>query len=293
MKPLILFSSLLLACLGATFAVASAQDSRPTEAPAVRAAFDHSPLTALLTRHVQDERVDYAGLERDRAQLDAYILRLEAVTPKAMQAWSEDERFAFWANTYNAVTLQLIVDHYRQPGGKTLGSITDISFEAKDGERLNAWQQPLVALGAFHPDGTGKDLTLDAIENRILRPTFGDERVHAAVNCASIGCPPLRAEAFLGKGLDAQLDDQMAAFLSGPRNAFDKAAKTVRLSRVFDWYGSDFVDAEAGTDLADWLVENGPASAGATAEDRAWIATAKLDYLEYDWALNDVVRDER
>ena len=291
MKPLILLSCLFFASFGA--ALAFAQDSRPTEAPTAAAAtFDHRPLNALLVRHVKDERVDYAGLERDRALLDRYIERLEAVTPKAMKTWSEDERFAFWANTYNAVTLQLIVDHYRQGEGKTLASITDIGFEGKDGERLNAWQQPLVALGAFHPDGTGEDLTLDAIENRILRPTFGDARVHAAVNCASIGCPPLRAEAFTGKDLDAQLDDQMQAFLSGPRNAFDEAAKTVGLSKIFEWYGVDFVDAEAGTDLADWLVKNGPASSGATERERAWIRTAELGFLEYDWALNDVVREK-
>jgi hypothetical protein len=287
-----MLTPLLLAALATTPTLP--QDAPHTalaqEAPEP-APFDHRPLDALLQRHVKGERVDYAGLLRDRAMLDMYTARLEDVTPERLAAWDADERFAFWTNTYNAFTLRLILDHYRLADGGALASITDLSFPGEDGATLNAWQQPLIELRAFHPDGLDRALTLDQVENRILRPAFGDARVHAAVNCASIGCPPLRAAAFTGADLDAQLDDQLAAFLAGPRNAFDRAAGVVGLSKIFEWYGVDFVDEAAGTDLADWLVQHGPASAGSTPAERAWIRDARIEFLEYDWALNDIERE--
>ena len=280
--------------------------------------FDHRMLDGLLKRHVKGDRVDYAGLLKDRAMLDAYCDRLEAVTPAAYAELGADERFALWANAYNAFTLQLIVDNYYvdTPGKEQarLGSILDLA----EGE-TSAWQRAFILMGGL-ADASSKDglaragkgdrnddaadgskqgsgdhqgdaappITLDHIENGLLRPIFKDARVHAAVNCASISCPPLRAEAFTGANLDAQLDDQMRAFLSDTtRNRFDAKAKTIELSKIFEWYRPDFEDPSAGKHLVDFLIRYAPASLG---EDREWIREAKISYLEYDWRLNDLER---
>lgn len=312
------FATTLLALPALAFAPflapALVQDA-PAEAQAP--SFDHRMFDALLVRHVKDDRVDYEGLLKDRALLDRYCERLEAVTRDAYAGFGEDERFALWANAYNAFTLQLVLDHYRTsaPGEpvERLGSIQDLAFE--DG---NVWQHAFVAMGGLADAGTvdglakargdadggetrgdGDDgdaqgdaspaITLDHIENGLLRPIFEDARVHFAVNCASVSCPPLRAGAFTGAGLDAQLDAMTRAFLADTeRNRFDADAGTIELSKIFEWYAVDFEDPSRGRSLRDFLVEYGP---GETAEARAWMRDAEIRYLEYDWALNDLPRE--
>jgi hypothetical protein len=279
--------------LGAMNAIAAAaapavQDSRlaEQEQPEQRVTFEHRAFSSLLKRHVHGDLVDYKGLNRDRAMLDMYAASLAAVTPTEMMQWDRAERMAFWINVYNAYTLQLILDNLDQGDGKLLDSITSIN----EGDN-NAWNLAVIPMAAFHPDKKRMNLTLDQIENKILRPQFGDARIHAAVNCASIGCPPLRAEAFTGADLEQQLSEQMEAFMaSTTRNTFDKPGNKVELSNIFDWYGDDFKSAataaKRATDLRDYLIENGPESAGATAEDRSWIRDAEVGFGEYDWKLN-------
>ena len=265
-----------------------AQDSRPAKPrPAERIVFEHRALSMLLERHVQGELVDYGALNRDRAMLDMYAAKTAMVTPAEMKTWDRAERLAFWINVYNAYTLQLILDNYDQGSGKRLDSINSL----KKGE-LSAWDQPLIPMAAFHPDGEKQNLTLNQIENRIIRPEFNEPRIHAAVNCAAIGCPPLLGEAFTGAKLEDQLASQMKAFMAGTsRNQFHKADKKVILSSIFDWYGDDFKTAATGTkratDLRDYLIASGPESAGKNAADRAWIRDAVIEYSEYNWKLND------
>jgi hypothetical protein len=249
---------------------ALAQDSRP-------APFDHGMLTMLLERHVKKDRVDYKGLLRDKAMLDAYTKKLSTTAKKTYEGWSKNERFAFWINTYNAYTLELILDHY------PIDSINELA----KGD-VGPWDLPLIPMRAFHPEGKDRDLTLNDIEQRILRPTFEDARLHAAVNCASKGCPPLRNEAFEGARLDKQLDEQMRSFLGDTsRNRFDKAGKRIVLNSIFEWYADDFVNAKRGTTRADFLMRFAPASAGT---NPTWIKSSKLTFDNYDWSLNDIDR---
>jgi len=303
---------LLLALCAAPLAAYALQDPAPAEARTPT--FDHRMFDALLARHVEGDRVDYAALLKDRAMLDTYCDRLEAVTRTQYAELSEDERFALWSNAYNAFTLQLILDHYLlEPEGdrsKRLGSIQDLSFDG-----ANAWQNRFIAMGgladretadglararaAGGDDGeTGPDgdrqgdqppsITLNEIENEIIRPIFEDARVHFAVNCAASSCPPLRAGAFTGAELETQLDEQTRAFLADPAyNTFDAQAGTIGLSKIFEWYAIDFEDPSRGLSLRAFLVEYGP---GASAEERAWMRDAEIRYLEYDWALNDIDR---
>ncbi len=137
------------------------------------------------------------------------------------------------------------------------------------------WDLPVATL-------EGRELTLNQIEHEILRPIFKDPRIHYAIVCAAVSCPPLRSEAFVPERLDAQLDEQGRVFLS-KQNQFDTATRTARLSQIFNWFGGDFgPDAPA---VLRAIAVHAPAeiaSALRTAPDR-W----KIEYLDYDWSLNE------
>src|SRR5690554_5944218 len=152
--------------------------------PEKPAKFDHSGFAQLLAAHADSAagRVDYAGLKKDEKKIDAYLKKLDAVDLKTL---GPDEKLALLINAYNAYTLQLILENY--PGIK---SIKDLK---------SPWKSKRYKVG-------GHTLSLDDIEHGLIRPVYKDSRIHFAVNCASIGCPPLQAFAFEGDKLDAQLD---------------------------------------------------------------------------------------
>lgn len=233
--------------------------------------FDHGHSTwdGLLAEHVKGGLMDYRGLAEDRAQLDRYLAELAAVTPTQAAEWEADERFAFYANAYNAHVAKLILDAY------PLKSINDLSTEE---ERV--WDRRFIPLGA-HLEAGRETISLDELENAILRPRFEDPRVHVAVNCASVGCPPLDSQAIKARGFDAQLDRLMREFLGdGVRNQFDEDERTVRLSQIFNWFRGDFEQGDGS--LLDYLRRYGPAG------DAAWLGNAAMEFLDYDWSLNDV-----
>jgi len=234
--------------------------------------FDHSHagLTAVLEQHVQGELVDYGKLTADPGGLDAYLKSLENVKPADFRGWSEDERFAFWTNAYNAYTLKLITQHY------PLKSIKDIGGLFAKGP----WDRAFIPLNSLA--GEDKPLTLNQVEHQILRKEFSDARVHAAVNCASLGCPPLAQEAFVARKLDEQLDRQVRAWIASDRNVLDQGAGKLRLSKIFDWFEEDFI-REAGSVRA-WVAKYAPDAA------RTWLssdAKIKVSHLDYSWKLND------
>jgi hypothetical protein len=154
----------------------------------------HAPLGYLLRAYVVDGEVDYAGLASDREPLAAYLDSLAATEVGAL---GRDARLALWINAYNAFTLQLILEHY--PG------ITSI----KEIPRASRWEDVRWNVG-------GTLYSLDQIEHEILRPRFGDPRIHFAVVCASVSCPDLREEAYASAHIDAQLDAAARRFLSDP-----------------------------------------------------------------------------
>ncbi len=243
-------------------------------APCARAegdSFDHShaALSAVLERHVEGDRVDYAALAKAPAALDAYLTSLGQVTPEELAGWERDQAYAFWINVYNATTLQVVRDAY------PLASIRDIKRDEKE-----VWDLALVPLPAFAQDG--KRLTLNQVEHEILRPRYEDPRVHAAVNCASEGCPPLLAQAFRAEDLDAQLDAQVRVWLADTtRNQFQRGAKTARVSKIFEWFAADF---ESAGGPKRWIARYAPEGVA------AWITgdDVKLEFLEYSWKLNQV-----
>ncbi|TDJ65795.1 MAG: DUF547 domain-containing protein [Planctomycetota bacterium] len=232
----------------------------------------HTAFDRVLRRHVAGDRFDYAALRADPAGLRAYLSSLEAVRPSDFSSWSRAERYAFWINAYNAYTLMIVAQHY------PVASIRDIGSA-----ETTVWDDSFIPLGALH--GDSRRLSLNQIEHEILRADFPDARVHAAVNCASIGCPPLRAEAYVAERLEEQLDSQARAWIAdAARTRFEAQSETIRVSKIFEWFEDDFVRDAGGA--IQWIERYAPQP------QAAWIADAravKLRYLEYDWDLNEVL----
>ncbi len=251
-------------------------DTRPDAPSKSSPDFDHTHAawTGVLKKHVVGSRIDYAALKIDHAALDGYLRGIHAVKPDQLGAWTREQQFAFWINAYNAHCVSLVVSEYPVDSIKDIGSIF-----------TSVWNKTFIEMPALNPGGKAKNLSLNDIEHEILRPRFKDARVHAAVNCASESCPPLRPEAFVAERLDQQLDDQVRTWLVDPtRNKFDKSKSRVEVSAIFDWFEEDFV--RDGGSVAAWIAKYAPEA------ESAWLKSGKVavKYLDYSWKLNDVKR---
>jgi len=228
----------------------------------------HATFDALVGEHVVGGLVDYAALAEDRAELKDYLATLADTDPDAL---GRDARMALWINAYNAFTLELILREYPD-----IESIKDIP-------RGRRWKGELWTVG-------GERYSLDQIEHEILRP-MGDARIHFAVNCASLSCPDLREEAYVGPRLDEQLDDAGRRFLAdtskglryGDEKGFFGTDHVVRLSKIFDWFEEDF---ETNGSVIDFVLRFAPDDAAAYV--RRHRDDLDIEYLDYDWSLNDV-----
>ena len=271
---LLLAVSLFLVALAASGCLNSVGVKAPRPAGPVEqpAAFDHAGFTTILDDVVdQDGFVDYASLKANPRPLDAYVARLAATDPANLP---DADRLAFWLNAYNAYTLYLVRERY--PVGSILGTDT--------GPFIPGVNSPFAA--RFAVIG-GRRVSLDDIEHGTIREQFSEPRIHFALVCAAVSCPPLREEAYRGAALDAQLDDQGRRFLQNPfKNQIDLAEGEAVLSKIFDWFEDDF----GGSDAA---VQRFLAPYAATEAERAALAAARLDvkHADYDWSLND--QDDR
>lgn len=238
------------------------------------AAFDksHAAYDALLKRHVSEGFADYRGLKRDSKELDAYLDASAAVSKTEFDAWDKPDRLAYLINLYNAQTLRLILDHY----GK-IDSIKDIGSLFK-----GPWDMKIVRL-------FGEKRTLNELEHETIRKLYKEPRAHFALVCASIGCPPLREEAYAGSRLEDQLEDQGRRFLaSAAKNRYDADGNTLYLSPIFKWFEDDFT-AKAGSVTAFVIPYLPPEAARRLLKDRA---NVRVRYTDYDWKLNDRPRRE-
>ncbi len=230
---------------------------------------DHGPWTAFLSRHVAVAadgvaRLPYGAIPAaDKAALKAYLATL-AATP--VDSLDRPAQFAFWVNLYNALTVDVVLDHY------PVDSIRDIDISP--GFFSNGpWGKKLITVA-------GEQLSLDDIEHRILRPIWRDPRIHYAVNCASIGCPNLLTEAFTVANTEAMLDAAARAYINHPRGASVVDGRLV-VSRIYDWFREDFGDSEAGViaHLRQYAAADLQAKLAGIADIR--------DHA-YDWGLNDL-----
>ena len=183
----------------------------------------HASYARVLSACVKDSRVDYAKLKANPAELDAYLQQLAAVPAPTFASWSESQRLALLLNLYNAQTLRLITHHYPVKSIRNIGVLPGA-----------AWRELTVRFG-------GQVLSLDHLEHKIIRVEYQEPRIHFALVCAAIGCPPLRSEPFLGSQLSEQLEDQAKQFLAmKEKNRFDGRRNTLYLSPIFKWYEEDF-----------------------------------------------------
>lgn len=220
--------------------------------------FDHSRLDALLRRHVSEGGwVDYPGLKSDAADLDAYI---ESLAAAPFDRLGRDDKLALLINAYNAFTLRLILDH------DPIESIRDIPAARR-------WDDPRWNVA-------GHTWSLNQIEHEEIRPKFREPRIHFALVCAAVGCPPLRREAYTGAALEAQLSDQARyVHAHGRWFRFDRGG-TVGLTRLYDWYGDDF--RQVAGSVIRYVAEHSADLKSALASG----APVRIVWLDYDWRLN-------
>jgi Protein of unknown function, DUF547 len=223
---------LLIICLLANGAAASVQ--------AETIGADTATFDALLKRYVTASpdgvnRVDYSSWKNasaDRQALNQVVDSAVRLKPSAM---TKPQQLAYWANLYNAITLQVILDAY------PVKSIRDIKSKG-------VWLDPKAFTGPWVQKRVtveGRELSLDEIEHAILRPTFKDPRVHYAVNCASFGCPNLRATAWRAETLEADLDAAARDFVNHPRGA-SISGDGLKVSSIYKWFQVDFGGSSAG-----------------------------------------------
>jgi hypothetical protein len=252
-------------------------------------AFDHSHATwqTLLARHVKvaphgnASAVDYQGVQSERAALKTYLDSMSAVSEPEYLQWSSPQRLAYLVNAYNAFTIDLVLSKY-----PNLESIKDIGTVFQ-----SPWKKKFFML-------LGQERSLDDLEHGMIRASgaFDDPRIHFAVVCASVGCPMLRPEAFNAARLNEQLEDGMRRFLAdSTRNRFDAASGRLLVSKIFDWYGKDFEQGHKGYDSLKATFARYADQLAATPEARARIRAGdyRVEFLDYDWRLNDVARAKR
>lgn len=240
-----------------------------TAAPA--AAFDAALYAELLTQHTRSvadtagTRVDYTALASS-AEWRRVVASLASGEPEP--GAPRAAVLAFWINAYNVLAIDVVL------AGYPLDSIKD-----RGGFLTPVWKLEAGRVG-------GRVVTLHEIEHEILRP-LGDPRIHAAIVCASTSCPSLQREPFRAADIDAQLDAAMQAFLADPNKGLriDRAAVSVQLSSIFDWFAKDFGGESA---LLAYVARYAPE------RDRAWLTanadTADVEFFDYDWGLNDTRR---
>ena len=225
--------------------------------PSLASAGMHDAFNALLRANVRGDRVNYAGF-RGNADFQSYLTALESADLSSM---SRNEKLAFWINAYNATMIKVVVAH---PGMTSVQNVMSPDFQ--------------VFKVASHRIA-GRSVSLNQIENEIIRPTFGEPRIHEALNCASISCPPLANFAFTGAKLNRQLQRVFTRFANdASRNRI--VAGQVQLSQIFNWYNADF---------------GGPGGVAAylsrfISDDakKAALAAGPIGFMNYNWGLNNV-----
>ena len=248
--------------------------------------FDHShaAFTALLKKHVvlveggKTSKVKYAEFKKDEPQLKAYLDSLSSVKETDFNAWSKAQQMAFLINVYNGQTLALILQNYPVKSIKDIGSVFD-----------NRWKRKFFKL-------FGQDAFLDKVEHEMLRKpgVYNEVRVHYAANCASIGCPALREEAFVADRLDKQLEEQAVRFLSDrSRNRYSSGK--LEVSMIFNWFKEDWAGGYKGfdgkttaiTSREEYFSRYAKVLADSPADQQIIVdKKAAISHLDYDWNLN-------
>ena len=227
---------------------------------------DHSKWQEILGKFVQEHesginRFDYAALKEDgdaNQSLIEYVLQLSEVDPRT---YSKSEQLAYWINHYNALVVYVVTSRF------PVASIQEIKLEGPDTSLLD------VKLAYVQE----QPLSLNEIRNEILRPIWQDNRVHFALNSASLGCPSLSRQAFNADNLDELLDAGMHSYLNHMRGVSINEGK-LTLSSIFEWYMDDF--GHDGDEVLAYLMRHLPPKLSEQLGETSKYETA------YDWKVN-------
>lgn len=260
-------------------------------APAFSQGFDHSHAAwdALLKKNVvliqggKASQMRYAGMAKERAALKAYLDTLSKVGEAEFKGWSKPQQMAFLINGYNAFMVEKILTRY--PDIKSVWDFGKLFGNPFKDEFFSLF---------------GRRFTLDAIEHETLRKAgaYDEPRVHYAVNCASVGCPMLREEAYAAERLDRQLEEQAVRFVSDrSRNRYNAENARLEVSMIFNWFKQDWSSGYKGFDGKSAAITSREQYFGRYAklladnpEQQKIIAEGKapISHLDYDWSLNDL-----
>ncbi|QDS98409.1 DUF547 domain-containing protein [Adhaeretor mobilis] len=229
---------------------------------------DHDDWDRLLKKYVDNNgMVDYRGWKansEDTARLDKYLSNLSRYNPEAKS--TRPAQLAFWINAYNAATIKGILREYptksiRDHTAKLLG--------------YNIWDDLLLLVG-------NKAYSLNEMEHKVLRK-MGEPRIHFAIVCASIGCPPLLNEAYQPESLDEKLSANTRRFFADPSKLkYDAKENRLSLSPIIKWFSEDFGESQQQRIR---LIE--PYFPGTTQKSLANLDEITVNYLPYSWDLNE------
>ena len=241
-------------------------------------AFDHTTWDKLLRENItvinggQVTQVDYDGFLDQRSELQEYLMNLSEIQKVDFDGWGEGTRLAFLINAYNAWTIELVLTRY-----PNLRSIRQIGLLP-----ISAWRKDIVEL-------FNTKYSLDEVEHEMIRAEgiYNEPRIHFAVNCAAIGCPALRPEAFVGEKLEEQLEESTKLFLADKTRNYSDGGK-LYISSVFDWYGEDFEKGWQGINsVAQFLyLYAEELRLDEEMKEKLFTNQLELHYLKYDWNLN-------
>ena len=223
----------------------------------------HALLGKVLSVHVQHGLVNYKALQSAPMELNQFLEEAGAVGKAEFGSWTREQRLAFLINVYNASVLKLVVTHYPVKSIKDIGGILQ-----------SPWKLPAVRLW-------GENTSLDQLEHGILRKQFEEPRIHFAIVCGAISCPPLRSEPYVSDRLEVQLQNQAETFLrTSGKNDVDRKSKTLALSSIFEWFASDFT--VQGKTLVEAITPY------LQPQDAEAVKTGgfKVRFQKYDWSLN-------
>lgn len=255
--------------------IASNLTAAATTANTAPALFDqtHAMFSQLLKIYQNEKKlINYLKLKNDIKTNSQhlflnYIKEIQGVPYATFNKWTDQNKMAFLINSYNALTIKLVIDHYPVVSIKKIGGFFTKPWDVKFFSLLD-----------------GKIRSLDPIEHIWLRPVYKDYRIHAAINCASLSCPTLRNEAYQGVKITKQLDEQMRLWINDPNlNYYDQKNKILRLSKIFDWYKVDFEQWGGGM-LKVFNKYIAPTLADETDKKSPQL---KIKFLDYNWSLNE------
>ncbi len=218
----------------------------------VTTTFNHDKWNNLLKDHVSKQgNVNYKGFKANRKALLNYITSLGQNLPT--DAWTRDEKLAYWINAYNAMTVDLILRYY------PIESIKGIK---------KPWHQRYWKLGE-------KWYNLDEIEHKILRK-MNEPRIHFAIVCASFSCPKLQNEAFNALKLESQLENATKTFINDPKRNYITPTK-IEISKIFAWFDKDFLVNNTGS-IIQYINRYSDVKISQKTPKR---------FMNYNWDLND------